>query len=73
LLGDALLATGDIPGAERAYHRAVGAFIGDGVEETQVLVFAEAVARLAVLRVAGIAGRTMPARPRLSSVCWSRS
>jgi hypothetical protein len=72
LLGDALLATGDIPGAERAYRRAVGAFIEDGVEATQVLAFAEAVARWAVLRVAGIAGGTAAAADSSWEQAWAR-
>jgi len=53
LLGDALFAIGDIPGAEDQYARAVDAFIKDDEPLDQIILLARAAAHWASLRVAG--------------------
>ncbi|MGO9236803.1 MAG: hypothetical protein ACLP4V_23020 [Methylocella sp.] len=52
LLGDALFAIGDIPGAQDAYARAVDAFIKDDEPLDQIILLARAAAHWASLRVA---------------------
>ena len=52
LLGDALFAIGDIPGAQDAYPRAVDAFIKDDEPLDQIILLARAAAHWASLRVA---------------------
>ena len=52
LLGDALFAIGDIPGAQDAYARAVDAFIKDDEPLDQIILLARAAAHWANLRVA---------------------
>lgn len=47
--GDALLLAGDIQGATRAYMRAVDAFIDDDEDASELIPFAEAVGRWAIL------------------------
>jgi hypothetical protein len=53
LLGDELVAVGDILGARDVYARAVDAFIQDGVPVDQIVRFGDVVTRWSVLRIAG--------------------
>ncbi len=72
LLGDALLAAGDISGAESAYMRAVDAFAEGDEEASQLTEFAGVVARWAALRVANGACATSAVTDPSWEQHWAR-
>ena len=72
LLGDALFAIGDIPGAQDAYARAVDAFIKDDEPLDQIILLARAAAHWASLRVASGGCRPIAAPDATWETRWGQ-